>query len=203
MICSLLQSELWRREEKKMKTFLNVLQKAIVFFVLCTIICGGLYTFAVTGIAQALFPNQANGSIIEVDGKKYGSELIGQAFVGEEHMWGRVTDGSPSNLSPASEEYEELVADRVKKIKESHPDQQENQVPVDLVTGSGSGLDPHISVAAANYQIGRLVENTSYSETEIKKIIEDCTTERFLNIFGEPTVNVLEVNLMLDGILKS
>lgn len=201
-----------------MKIFKHAVPRAISLVLIFTVICGVLYTLAVTGVAQVLFPHQANGSIIEVDGKKYGSELLGQYYTDEDHMWGRImkidtatfTDEEgnnlmysfPSNLSPASEEYEELVAERVAQIRIAHPEKGDQPIPVDLVTGSGSGLDPHISVAAAEYQVTRLAQNNNMTEDEVQQIIEKCTDHRLLGIFGEETVNVLEVNLMLDGILE-
>ena len=200
-----------------MKTNKNILPRAIGIFLIFTILCGVIYTGVVTGIAQVLFPEQANGSIIEVDGKKYGSELLGQQFTDEGHMWGRImnvdvstyTDeegnavmyATPSNLSPASEEYRELVAERVEKLKEANPDMKESSIPVDLVTCSGSGLDPHISPLAADYQVARIAKARSISEDDVRNIISECTRGRFLGVFGEKTVNVLEVNLKLDGIL--
>lgn len=201
-----------------MKQTKSIVLKAIAIVVVFTVLCGGIYTAVITGVAQVFFPNQANASIIEIDGKKYGSELLGQQFNDEDHMWGRImlidtgtfSDedgnpamyGAPSNSSPASKEYEEVVATRVEMIKKANPEQANKAVPVDLVTVSGSGLDPHISVAAANYQIPRLVEKTGKSEKEIKSIIEKYTNGKFLGYFGEETVNVLQVNLALDGILK-
>ena len=159
---------------------------------------------------------KANGSIIEVDGKKYGCELLGQQYADDAHMWGRIMnidvstyqdeDGNtlmyaaPSNLSPASEEYEELVAERVEKLRAANPDMDETAIPVDLVTCSGSGLDPHISPAAAEYQVARIAKANDMTEDEVRTIIEKCTSGRFLGVFGEETVNVLKVNLMLDGI---
>lgn len=201
-----------------MKEFRSILLKAVISFLIFTVICGVFYTAAVTVAAQLLFPDQANGSIIEVDGKKYGSELLGQQYTDEAHMWGRIMkldvstytdeDGkilmyaAPSNLSPASEEYEALVAERIDMLKAANPDMEEEEIPVDLVTCSGSGLDPHISPAAAEYQVARVAENNNMTEEEVRAVIEKCTDDRFLGVFGEETVNVLEVNLMLDGILK-
>ena len=109
---------------------------------------------------------------------------------------------SPSNLSPASEEYEELIAQRVEKIRKAHPDQKDTAIPEDLVTCSGSGLDPHISVAAAHYQIERIAKAQNMSQDEVQKIVDQCTDGKLLGVLGEKTVNVLKVNLMLDGILK-
>lgn len=201
-----------------MKQTKSIALKAIAIVVVFTVLCGGIYTAVITGVAQVFFPNQANASIIEVDGKKYGSELLGQQFNDEDHMWGRIMlidtatfsdkDGKPamyglpSNSSPASKEYEAVVATRVEMIRKSNTEQENKAVPVDLVTVSGSGLDPHISVAAANYQIPRLVEKTGKSKKEITSIIEKYTNGKFLGYFGEKTVNVLQVNLALDGILK-
>lgn len=201
-----------------MKTLKQILPKAAVIFLIFTLICGVLYTGVVTGLAQLIFPKQANGSIIEVDGKRYGCELLGQQYTDESHLWGRImnidvstyTDengkvvmyAAPSNLSPASEEYGELVAQRIEKLRAANPDMDETAIPVDLVTGSGSGLDPHISPAAAEYQVARIAQARNLSEDEVRSIIEKCTEGRFLGIFGEETVNVLEVNLVLDGVLE-
>lgn len=201
-----------------MKTLRNVLPKAAVIFIIFTLLCGIVYTGAVTGIAQLIFPKQANGSIIEVDGKKYGCELLGQQYTDEKHMWGRIMNldvstykdengktlmyAAPSNLSPASEEYKKLVAERVEMLRAANSDMDEAAVPVDLVTCSGSGLDPHISPAAAEYQVARIAKTNSMTEDKVREIIQKCTSGKFLGIFGEETVNVLKVNLMLDGILR-
>ena len=200
-----------------MKLFRSVLPKAAGIFLIFTILCGIVYTGVVTGIAQLIFPKQANGSIIEINGKKYGCELLGQQFTDEGHMWGRIMnvdvstykdkDGkmlmyaTPSNLSPASEAYETLVAERVEKLRAANPDMDERAVPVDLVTCSGSGLDPDISPAAAEYQVARIAQKRGISQQEVRDVIQKCTNGRFLGVFGEQTVNVLKVNLMLDGIL--
>ena len=201
-----------------MKTLKQILPKAAVIFLIFTLICGVIYTGIVTGIAQLLFPDKADGSIIEVDGKSYGCELLGQQYCDESHMWGRIMnidvttftdkDGnllmyaSPSNLSPASEEFEALVSERVEMLRRFNPNMDETTIPVELVTCSGSGLDPHISPAAAEYQIPRVAKANGMTEDEVRTIVEQCTSGRFLGLFGEETVNVLKVNLMLDGILK-
>lgn len=201
-----------------MKGFKETLPKALMIFLIFTVICGILYTGMVTGIAQLIFPDKANGSIIEVDGKKYGCELLGQQYTDDAHMWGRIMNldvstyqdkngntllyAAPSNLSPASEEYEALVSERVKKLRASNPEMDEAAVPVDLVTCSGSGLDPHISPAAAEYQVARIAKANDMTEESVREIIDKCTDGRFLGVMGEETVNVLEVNLMLDGILE-
>lgn len=195
--------------------FKGVASRALGVFALFTVVCGLGYTLVVTGIAQVAFPYQANGSLIKVDDKIVGSELIGQSFEDEDHMWGRIQNvtivegedgglmayGAPSNLSPASEEYRQLVDERVEKIRAANPDASMDAVPVDLVTCSGSGLDPEISPDAAEYQVPRLAKATGKSEDEVRDIIAQCTKGRFLGVFGEPTVNVLKVNLMLDGVL--
>ena len=201
-----------------MKMAKSILPKALTIFLLFSVVCGILYTGAVTGLAQLFFPDRANGSIIEVNGKKYGCELLGQQYSDDAHMWGRIMnidvstykdeDGNllmyagPSNLSPASKEYGELVAERIEKLRAANPDMDETAIPVDLVTCSGSGLDPHISPAAAEYQVARIAKANDMTEDEVRTIIEKCTRGRFLGVFGEETVNVLKVNLMLDGILK-
>lgn len=193
----------------------TVFGKAAGMVLAMTLICGVIYTTVVTGASQLFFSDKANGSIIEIDGKKYGCELLAQEFTGEEYMWGRIMnvsaftdqDGNtkmysgPSNLSPESQEYKELVEQRVEKIKEANPDADKEQIPEDLVTCSGSGLDPDISVAAAEYQVPRLAKANKMTEDEIQDMIDKCTNHKILGIFGEETVNVLKVNLMLKGIL--
>lgn len=197
---------------------MKVLKKALIIFLIFTFLCGVVYTGVVTGLAQLIFHDKANGSIIEVDGVKYGSSLLAQQYTDDSHMWGRIMnldvstykdeDGKPlvyagpSNLSPESDEYAQLVEERVEKIKASNPDMGDTPIPEDLVTCSGSGLDPHISPAAADYQVKRLAKANDMSEEEVRDIIDECTDGKFLGVFGEKTVNVLEVNLMLDGILK-
>jgi K+-transporting ATPase ATPase C chain len=194
------------------------MKKTIKMFLIITILCGVIYPLIITGISQIFFKDKADGSIIEVNGVKYGSELLGQQYTGDEYLWGRIMnintevfadkDGNsfmyagPSNISPASDEYKKLIEERVAKIKEANPDADEEEIPVDLVTVSGSGLDPHISVAAAIYQIPRIAASRNISQEEVEKIIDKYTTGRFAGIFGEKVVNVLQVNLALDGILN-
>lgn len=201
-----------------MKEFKKTLPRAAGLFLVFTVLCGVLYTGAVTALAQALFPEQAGGSIIEVDGKQYGCELLGQRYTDDAHLWGRIMNldistfrdengkpllyAAPSNLSPAGEEYAALVAERVEKLREANPGMDETAIPVDLVTCSGSGLDPHISPAAAEYQISRIAKARNMTEDQVREVIAACTQGRFLGVFGEETVNVLRVNLMLDGILE-
>lgn len=201
-----------------MRWFKGTVSRAIAIFVVFTIVCGGIYPLIMTAFAQVVFPEKANGSLIEVEGKLYGSELLGQQFTENSHMWGRImqidtatyqaAEGNavmyayPANVSPASEEFESLVAERVAMIKKMHPTKVGEAIPVDLVTSSGSGLDPGISVAAAMYQVERLAEANQLSIEEVEKIIHAATSTKFLGIFGEKTVNVLKVNLMLEGTLK-
>ena len=196
----------------------QILIRATGMLAAMSVVCGLAYTLLVTGIGQVFFPWQANGSILEIDGKTYGSQLLGQPFADEGHLWGRIMtvdtssftdeDGQPvmyawaSNKSPAGEEMEELVAQRVEALRASNPAMADQPIPVDLVTCSGSGLDPEISPAAAAYQVPRIAAARGISEEEVQKIIDQYTTGRFLGIFGEPRVNVLQVNLALDGILK-
>lgn len=201
-----------------MKLWKSILPKAILTVIIFTLLCGVIYPFLITGISQLFMKNKADGSMIEIDGKTYGSELIGQQFTGDEYLWGRImntdTDtfqgengekavyGWASNLTPASEDYADLIQERVDKIKAANPDAKTDKIPVDLVTCSGSGLDPEISVDAADYQIQRIAKERDLSEDDVQKVIDEYTKGRFLGIFGEKTVNVLKVNLALDGVLK-
>lgn len=196
---------------------MKVINKAFKFILLFIVICGLIYPVFITGASQLLFKDKANGSIIEVDGKKYGSILLAQEFTGDEYLWGRVMNldtstftnengevlmySVPSNLSPASEKYEKLVSERIEKIKRANPDKKDEPIPVDLVTSSGSGLDPHISVAAAEYQVDRIAKARNVSTDKVEQIIKKYTRLRAFGVFGEETVNVLQVNLELDGIL--
>lgn len=201
-----------------MKSIKILLKQTAMFILITTIVCGVIYPLAVTGISQLFFKDKANGSIIEVDGKQYGSKLLGQKFTGDKYLWGRVMydntgtyqdeEGNalyyagPSNLTPASEDYRSLITERVEAIKASNPAMINQKVPVDLVTGSGSGLDPHISVAAAMYQVDRIAKVRNISTEQVEDIINQYTTGKLLGVLGEKVVNVLEVNLALDGILN-
>lgn len=195
--------------------FKDVLVKAVVIFLIFTLLCGFIYTIVVTGLSQLLFNNKANGSIVEINGEQY-TTMLGQNFTDEKHMWGRAMSlstvsfdkqggetllyGGASNLTPAGEELEEQVAERVDKIKAAHPEMGDTPVPVDLVTNSGSGLDPEISPAAAEYQVKRLSRANGISEEQVREIIKECTTGKTLGFFGEERVNVVKVNLMLEGL---
>ena len=199
-------------EDKK-----TILRQSVGMLLVFTILLGGVYTLAMTGLVQVLFPRQANGSLIYTDkgSRLEGSEYLAQPFEAKNHLWGRVMNVSgdslrdkaggpllysgPTTLSPAGEDFEKLVEENVAKIRAAHPEMGDTPVPADLVTSSGSGLDPEISPAAAEYQVLRLARETGQSPAEIREIISECTSDRFLGIFGEPAVNVLRVNLMLDG----
>ncbi|MEF2846437.1 MAG: potassium-transporting ATPase subunit C [Eggerthellaceae bacterium] len=195
--------------------FGKTLGKSVLVFILFSVLTGVIYTGVVTVIAQLVFPYQANGDIITTDdGSRYCMEL-GQTFQDDDHMWGRMqsynvdtftdTDGNPiawagpTNLSPASEDFSEAVQTRIAEIRAAHPEHANDPIPSDLVTTSGSGLDPDISPAAAEFQVERLAKNTGKSEDEIRDIIAKCTTPQQFGVLGQDTVNVLKVNLMLDG----
>ncbi len=181
----------------------NLLRPAFICFCVMTVLCGILYTAAITGIAQIIFPKQANGSMITVtlkDGskKEYGSELIAQEFTKPEYLIGRPM--GTSNLSPVGKEQKDLVQERIDWWHSIDPDNTA-KIPMDLVTASGSGADPHISPEAAQYQASRIARERNISEEAVEELIEKYTTEPFLGIWGEPAVNVLKVNLALDGLL--
>ena len=169
-----------------MKTMKDILLRAAGLFLIFTLLCGVFYTGAVTGFAQVLFPQKANGSMIEIGGVKYGSELLGQYYTDDAHFWGRIMN---------------LDVTTYRDGEGNNPIMKDTAIPVDLVTCSGSGLDPHISPAAAEYQVTRVATASGKSEQEVREIIAKCTDGQFLGIFGEKIVNVLKVNLMLDGIL--
>lgn len=189
------------------------LRPAIVMLLLLTLITGVIYPLAVTGIAQVIFPHQANGSLILKDGKAVGSELIGQQFDDPKYFWGRLsatgtfaynafnadnlTASSGSNYGPLNQALLDAVQARVDALKASDP-ANTAPIPVDLVTASGSGLDPHISVAAALYQIHRVAQARGLSDEEVQALVNEHTQGRQFGFLGEPTVNVLELNLVLD-----
>lgn len=182
---------------------LKELKPALVCFGIMTILCGMLYTAVITGISQILFPVQANGSIITIvqkDGteKEYGSKLIAQDFKEPEYLIGR--PAGVTNLSPVSKEEKKLVQERIDWWHSFDPGNP-SDIPMDLVTASGSGVDPHITPQAAEYQVNRIAKARGMTEDEVRNIIKDYTSGRFLGFIGEPAVNVLKVNLALDGLL--
>jgi K+-transporting ATPase ATPase C chain len=192
---------------------LKQLRPAIVSLLLLAVITGVFYPLAVTGIAQVVFPSQANGSLVLKDGKAVGSELIGQSFDDPKYFWGRpsatgtfpynafnaqnLTASSGSNYGPLNPALMEAVQARVEALKAADPGNT-TSIPVDLITASGSGLDPHISVAAALYQAPRVARLRGLSEEAVLALVDQYTLERQLGILGEPRVNVLELNLALD-----
>ncbi|MBP6180125.1 MAG: potassium-transporting ATPase subunit KdpC [Anaerolineales bacterium] len=182
------------------------LRPAITLLALLTVITGVIYPLTVTGLAQVLFPHQANGSLIVMDGKTYGSELIGQQFDDPKYFWGRpsaagynAAASSGSNLGPMNPSLEEVIQARMDALQSADPNNT-LPIPVDLVTASASGLDPHISVAAALYQVSRVAAARGLSEAEVTSLVEKYTEGSQFGIFGEPRVNVLSLNLALDGI---
>ena len=200
-----------------MKTFLTkYLRPAVVLTLLLTIVTGFLYPGVVTGLAQVFFPYQANGSLIRAsNGQVIGSELIGQYWTLPQYFHGRpsatvsATTGKPepyaadnssaSNLGPTSATLVKTVQQRVAEVKKENPNAPPGPVPVDLVTASGSGLDPDISVAGALYQVPRIAQMRGLSQSVVTQLVMDHVTGQFLGIFGEQYVNVLDLNLALDA----
>ena len=186
---------------------LKELKPALLMLALLTVLTGGVYPLLVTGIAQGLFPHQANGSLIEQDGKVVGSELIGQPFSDPKYFWGRPSATGPvaynasassgSNLGPLNPALEEAVKVRIDALKASDP-ANTAPIPVDLVTASGSGLDPHISPAAASWQAPRIARIRGLSEAGVMQFVDAHTEGRQLGLLGEPRVNVLALNAALD-----
>ncbi|AMC37022.1 potassium-transporting ATPase subunit KdpC [Janthinobacterium sp. B9-8] len=183
------------------------LRPALVIFALLSVVTGLAYPLLVTGISQATMPDQANGSLVQLQGKAVGSSLIGQNFSEPQYFWGRPSATGPmaynaggssgSNLGPTNPALLDTVQARVDALKKAHPNQAA-AIPVDLVTASGSGLDPHISVAAARYQLERVSVERKLSSDKVGKLVEENTEGRQFGLFGEPRVNVLKLNIALD-----
>ena len=179
----------------------------ILFLAIFTVITGVIYPLLVTGIAQAVFHHQANGSLIEQNGTITGSELIGQPFSDPKYFWGRLSTTSPvpynadassgSNLGPSNPDLIKTVQSRIDALKAADPDNTQ-PIPVDLVTSSASGLDPNISVAAADYQIARVARYRRLDRSVVSNLVDQFTEDRQLGILGEPRVNVLKLNQALD-----
>jgi K+-transporting ATPase ATPase C chain len=197
---------------------LKEIRPAIVFIVALTLITGLAYPLAMTGIAGVIFPRQAQGSLIERDGKVVGSELIGQEFTSEKYFHGRpsatvapdpadstktvpapynAANSGGSNLGPTNKALIERVQGDVDKLKQENPSAP---VPIDLVTTSGGGLDPHISLAAALFQVPRVAKTRNLPEDRVRRLVNEHIEERTLGLLGEPRVNVLALNLALDRV---
>jgi K+-transporting ATPase ATPase C chain len=189
----------------------NELRPAITIFLLLTLVTGVAYPVIVTAIAQVLFPRQANGSVLERQGKTVGSELIGQPFDDPRYFWSRPSATTPfpynsksstgSNLGPTNPDQLKAVKERIDTIRQAHPEQK-GLVPADLVTASGSSLDPHISPAAAEYQVERVAKARSLPVSRVRQLVADHTEGRTLRVLGEPRVNVLQLNLALDELKR-
>jgi len=187
------------------------LRAACVIFLMLSLITGVIYPAVVTAVAQVAFPDQANGSLIEQDDKVVGSELIGQQFTEPKHFWGRPSATAPvayngassggSNLGPTNPALAKAVADRVEALRAADPNNKA-PVPVDLVTTSGSGLDPHISPAAAEYQLERVARARNLEPSVVRELVAQHSEGRTLGVLGEPRVNVLKLNLALDKMEK-
>ena len=191
------------------------IRPAFMMLVLFTLITGVIYPLAITGIAQVLFPSQANGSILYENGRPVGSELIGQQFDDPKYFWGRLsatgdfpynafnaqtlTGSSGSNYGPLNPALVKSAQARIDALKAADPSNTA-PIPVDLVTASGSGLDPNISIAAAVYQVHRVAQARGLTDAAIQALVGRYTQGRQFFILGEPRVNVLELNLALDGL---
>jgi potassium-transporting ATPase KdpC subunit len=194
------------------------LRPAFFMLLIFTVITGVIYPLAVTGIAQVAFPKQANGNLIMINGKAVGSELIGQQFDAPKYFWGRLsatgdfpynafnaetlTGSSGSNYGPLNPALTKAAQVRIDALQAADPSNT-LPIPVDLVTASGSGLDPHISVAAALYQVHRVAQVRDLSEDLVNALVDKYTEGRQLGFLGEPRVNVLELNLALDRLKQA
>jgi potassium-transporting ATPase KdpC subunit len=185
----------------------SMLRPLLVLFALLTMLTGLVYPIAVTGIGKAVFPNQVSGSLVVRDGKAVGSSLIGQSFQEPKYFWGRISATSPmpnnatasggSNLGPTNPALIEAVRGRIDALKAADPDNS-LPIPVDLVTASASGVDPHVSPAAALYQVGRVARARHLDADKVRQLVMDHVEAPQWGIFGEARVNVLLLNLDLD-----
>jgi K+-transporting ATPase ATPase C chain len=185
---------------------------ALVALTLFTVITGLVYPLVITGLAQAIFPDEANGSLIERGGTVLGSGIVGQSFTSPGYFWGRLSATGPvpynaaassgSNFGPLHPALLEAVQKRIQDLRNLDPGNTQT-IPVDLVTSSGSGLDPHISIAAAMYQIPRVARERNLDEEKVRALVYRVGEGRQLGVLGEPRVNVLKLNLELDGLYHS
>ena len=190
---------------------LSIIRPAVVVFAALTLLTGVAYPLVVTGISQAAFADQAAGSLIVRDGKPIGSSLIGQNFADPKYVWGRPSATSPmpdnatassgSNLGPLNPALADAVKGRIEALRAADPGNKA-AVPIDLVTTSASGLDPHISVASALYQAGRVARTRGLTEAQIRTAIDQQSEGRLFGFLGEPRVNVLKLNLALDALRR-
>lgn len=193
------------------------LKKGLKLTIVLTIICGLAYPLFVTGIGQAFFPYQSNGSVIEVNGVEVGSELIGQKFTEDKYFVGRISavdyntseDGSKvdatsgsANLGPTSEMLKDRVEADIETFLEKNPIVSKEEISSELISQSGSGLDPHITPKGAEIQVARISKATGVAEEDLKNLIKEKTESRWLGLFGEERVNVLELNIALDELIK-
>lgn len=188
---------------------LTQLRPAIVILLIMTLLTGVAYPLLITGVGQLVFPDQANGSLITRDGTILGSSLIGQPSEDARYFWGRPSATTPfpgngvssagSNLGPTNSDLVKAVKERIAALKKSHPEQS-GPIPVDLATASASGLDPHISPAAAEYQVKRIAKVRILTVERVRSLVAEHTEGRTLGLLGEPRVNVLQLNLALDAI---
>jgi len=191
---------------------LKEFRPALILLMALSILTGMLYPALVTGVAKVAFANASDGSLLESDGRIVGSRLIGQHFSDPKHFWGRPSATSPmpynaassggSNQGPLNPALADAVKERIKSLKSSDPTQT-SPIPIDLVTTSASGLDPHISVAAALWQVPRIARERHLSEQEVRTVVNAQTEGRQLGFLGEPRVNVLALNLHLDKAANS
>jgi K+-transporting ATPase ATPase C chain len=192
---------------------MRALMTSIKMTIVLTILLGIIYPLAITGAAYILFPHQAQGSLIERDGKVVGSELIGQTFAAPGYFHGRpsaagdkgydASNSSASNLGPTNKTLISTVQQRLKDVVEANPGSDPHQVPIDLITTSGSGLDPEISPAAAEFQVARVAKARGLGEDDVRLLVRQSTRSRYLDLLGEPGVNVLSLNLALDKLSPS
>jgi K+-transporting ATPase ATPase C chain len=186
---------------------MSELRPALIVFALLTVVTGIGYPLLVTGLGQVAFGRQANGSLVESAGRVVGSELMGQSFSSPKYFWGRPSATGPqpnngavssgSNQGPLNPALEQAVKDRIAALRAADPG-NDLPVPVDLVTASGSGLDPQISPAAAEFQVSRVARERNVSPERVRELVQQATDRRTFGILGEPRVNVLELNLSLD-----
>jgi K+-transporting ATPase ATPase C chain len=192
-------------KEKESMNLLKYIYPAVALTIVLTVLLGIVYPFVTTGLSELLFKEKARGSLIEREGKVIGSRLIGQPFKGARYFHSRpsaagsgydATASGGTNLGPTSKQlFEEQVRGRAKELHAENPNVK---IPIDLITSSGSGLDPHISPAAAEFQVPRVAGERGMSEEEVRRLVHKHTEERQFGVLGEPRVNVLELNLALD-----